>query len=163
MGIARTFTRALAISSGSGMLLRCASALLYFSERESSMIDPIKSDPLQSAPLAYQNETFLNSPDGRILRILAEYQEPLARFRREQIQDTVVFFGSARFEGKSAATKNLTALEKNEANAPLAQQEENLKRAHASVDMARYYEDARRLAHMLTTWSIPKPAARPSD
>src|ERR1700734_2813204 len=116
------------------------------------------TDPLQSAPLAYQNETFLNSPDGRVLRILAEYQEPLARFRREQIQDTVVFFGSARFEGKSAATTHLTALEKNEANAPMAQQEENLKRAHASVDMARYYEDARRLAHMLTKWSIQIPA-----
>jgi predicted Rossmann-fold nucleotide-binding protein len=118
------------------------------------------TDPLQSAPLAYQNETFLNSPDGRVLRILAEYQEPLARFRREQIQDTVVFFGSARFEGKSAATTHLTALEKNEANAPMAQQEENLKRAHANVDMARYYEDARRLAHMLTTWSIQIPARR---
>ena len=54
------------------------------------------TDHLKSAPVAYQNEPFLNSPDGRILRMLAEYQEPLARFRREQIQDTVVFFGSAR-------------------------------------------------------------------
>src|SRR3984957_12583391 len=113
------------------------------------------TDPLQSAPLAYQNETFLNSPDGRVLRILAEYQEPLARFRREQIQDTVVFFGSARFEGKSAATTHLTALEKNEANAPMAQQEENLKRAHASVDMARYYEDARRHRFVVTTGGGP--------
>jgi hypothetical protein len=43
------------------------------------------TDHLKSAPVAYQNEPFLNSPDGRILRILAEYQEPLARFRREQI------------------------------------------------------------------------------
>ena len=43
----------------------------------------------------------------------------------------------------------------------MAQQEENLKRAHASVDMARYYEDARRLAHMLTKWSIQIPAAPP--
>ena len=61
------------------------------------------TDKLKSAPLAYENEPFLNSPDGRILRILAEYQEPLARFRREQIQDTVVFFGSARFQGGEAA------------------------------------------------------------
>src|SRR5271154_6518754 len=99
------------------------------------------TDPLKSAPLAYQNETFLNSPDGRILRILAEYQEPLARFRREQIQDTVVFFGSARFEGATAAKRNLMTLEQNGANSPLAQQEMNLKRAKASVDMARYYED----------------------
>ena len=33
-----------------------------------------------SAPLAYQNEPFLNSPDGRIIRVLSEYMEPLARF-----------------------------------------------------------------------------------
>ena len=52
---------------------------------------------LKSAPVAYENDTFLNGPDGRTLRILAEYPEPLARFRRQRIQDTVVFFGSARF------------------------------------------------------------------
>ncbi len=57
----------------------------------------------KSAPLAYQNEPFLNSPDGRILRIMSEYVEPLARFRREQIQDTVVFFGSARFHSLDTA------------------------------------------------------------
>src|SRR6059058_1209694 len=62
---------------------------------------------LKPAPLAYQNEPFLNSPDGRILRILAEYSEPVARFRREQIQDTVVFFGSARFQSRSEAQKAL--------------------------------------------------------
>jgi uncharacterized protein (TIGR00730 family) len=117
-------------------------------------------DKLKPAPLAYQNEPFLSSPDGRILRILAEYQEPLSRFRREQIQDTVVFFGSARFEGLAAARKNLTAAEKNDAKAPAAEQENNLKRALAAVEMARYYEDARRLAHLLTEWSIQIPARR---
>jgi len=118
------------------------------------------TDKLKPAPLAYENETFINSPDGRILRILAEYQEPLARFRREQIQDTVVFFGSARFQGGSAARKNLTAAERNDAKAPAAQQEKNVKQAMAAVDMARYYEDARRLAFLLTKWSIQIPARR---
>jgi len=47
-------------------------------------------------PIAYLNEKFLNSPDARALRILAEYLEPLAHFRREKVRDTVVFFGSAR-------------------------------------------------------------------
>jgi uncharacterized protein (TIGR00730 family) len=118
------------------------------------------TNKLQPAPLAYQNEPFLRSPDGRILRILAEYQEPLSRFRREQIQDTVVFFGSARFQGSAAAQKNLTAAEKNDAKAPAPQQEKNLKQARAAVDMARYYEDARRLAYLLTQWSIQIPARR---
>ncbi len=118
------------------------------------------TDKLKPAPLAYQNQAFINSPDGRILRILAEYQEPLARFRREQIQDTVVFFGSARFQGRTAARKDLTAAEKNDAKASVAQQQSNLKRAQAAVEMARYYEDARRLAHLLTKWSIQIPARR---
>src|SRR5258706_6934500 len=117
-------------------------------------------DKLNPAPLAYKNEPFLNSPDGRILRILTEYQEPPARFRREQIQDTVVFFGSARFQGGAAAKKNFTAVEKNEAKVSAAQHEANLKIASAAVDMARYYEDARRLAHLLTKWSIQIPARR---
>ena len=117
-------------------------------------------DKLNPAPLAYENQPFINSPDGRILRILAEYQEPLARFRREQIQDTVVFFGSARFHGEDAAKNNLASAEKNAAHVPAAEQQEIQKRAHAAVDMARYYEDARRLAHMLTEWSIQIPARR---
>jgi uncharacterized protein (TIGR00730 family) len=114
----------------------------------------------KSAPLAYRNQAFLNSPDGRILRILSEYQEPLSRFRREQIQDTVVFFGSARFSGHAEAKKSLTAIEKNEAKAPLDQQELQVKRAVAAVDMAQYYEDARRLAFLLTKWSSQIPARR---
>jgi uncharacterized protein (TIGR00730 family) len=118
------------------------------------------TDHLKSAPVAYQNEAFLNSPDGRILRILAEYQEPLARFRREQIQDTVVFFGSARFQGPKAAEFSLAEIEKQRATLPAEQLERERKRAQAGIDMARYYEDARRLAHMLTEWSIQIPARR---
>ena len=112
------------------------------------------NDPLKSAPLAYENERFLNSPEGRILRILAEYSEPLSRFRREQIQDTVVFFGSARFHNRLDAQKNLLALESDPEHAAEHQ------RALASVDMARYYEDARQMAFLLTQWAIQIPARR---
>jgi uncharacterized protein (TIGR00730 family) len=116
------------------------------------------TDFLKSAPLAYENEAFSRSPDGRILRMLAEYQEPLARFRREQIQDTVVFFGSARFQGRKIAAETLAAV--GEKNTSPKQLEQDLKRAQANVDMARYYEDARKLAYMLTKWSITIPARR---
>jgi hypothetical protein len=47
-------------------------------------------------PVAYLNESFLESADARGLRILSEYLEPLSHFRDEKIQDTIVFFGSAR-------------------------------------------------------------------
>src|ERR1700728_381981 len=117
-------------------------------------------EKLNPAPLAYENQPFINSPDGRILRILAEYQDPLSRFRREQIQDTVVFCGSARFQGGDAARKNLATAEKNDSLLSATEQQASLKRARAAVDMARYYEDARRLAFLLTEWSIQIPARR---
>lgn len=110
------------------------------------------------APLAYENEQFINSPDGRILRILSEYNEPLARFRREQIQDTVVFFGSARFHSRMITEQNLVAL--SDLQLSNDQQELRKKRALAAVDMARYYEEARRLAFLLSEWSVQIPARR---
>ncbi len=115
---------------------------------------------LKPAPLAYQNQPFLNSPDGRILRLLSEYSEPLSRFRREQIQDTVVFFGSARVQSRATADKHLNGVRENGVDVAAAQQALDMKRAEAAVDMARYYEDARRLAHLLTKWSAHIPARR---
>ena len=130
---------------------------------------------LAKAPLAYENPVFLNSPEGRALRILAEYSEPLARFRRERIQDTVVFFGSARFANLRSAQRDLQVLEKPGAATPAPEHEQpatldgalhgrenslKLKRAKAAVEMARYYEDARRLAFLLTKWSMKLQSKR---
>ena len=126
---------------------------------------------LLPAPMAYFNPEFLNSPDGRILRILSEYQEPLSRFRREKIQDTVVFFGSARFASLPDAQNALTILEKPGSAKPAPPEQQPggkdsdalqaaLKRAHAGVEMARYYEEARRLAAMLTEWTLTLPGKR---
>jgi uncharacterized protein (TIGR00730 family) len=104
--------------------------------------------------LAYENPRFLNSADGRILRILAEYQEPLARFRRERIQDTVVFFGSARFHSRSDADETLQVLERPYSAQPAPPEEqEKIRMARAGVEMAHYYEEARRLAYLLTEWT----------
>jgi uncharacterized protein (TIGR00730 family) len=49
-------------------------------------------DPL----LSYEDPQFLASDDARPIRILAEYSDPLRRFREQSVHDTVVFFGSAR-------------------------------------------------------------------
>jgi uncharacterized protein (TIGR00730 family) len=128
--------------------------------------DPASAETgMHPAPLAYLNPEFLNSPDGRILRILSEYAEPLSRFRREKIQDTVVFFGSARFAGRDEAQQKLNNLEKPGSAAQPSQAggrdlAADLKRANAGVEMARYYEDARQLARILTEWSITLPGKR---
>lgn len=122
--------------------------------------------PLERAELAYENEDFLNGPDGRLLRIIAEYAEPLARFRRERIQDTVVFFGSARFRALDEASRELELLENTGSQQPAPEEEQparepivgepselRRRRAEAAVEMASYYEDARRLSFLLTQWA----------
>ncbi len=121
------------------------------------------------ALLSYEDPAFLNSPDGRALRIMAEYLKPLAHFRRERIQDTVVFFGSARFTSLDEASRALELLDTSGSAKPASAEEEpatleklasgqatQLQRAHAeaAVEMARYYEDARKLAYLLTQWSM---------
>jgi uncharacterized protein (TIGR00730 family) len=47
-------------------------------------------------PLAYHDREFLESDEGRPLRILSEYLQPLHAFRQQRVHDTIVFFGSAR-------------------------------------------------------------------
>jgi uncharacterized protein (TIGR00730 family) len=118
------------------------------------------SHPHQRAPLAYENPKFLNGPDGRSLRILAEYLEPLSKFRRERIQDTIVFFGSARFQSKEGAQSALAALRKTTDNAPNLQ--DRIHRAESDLATSRYYEDARRLAFLISKWTqtIAQPRHR---
>src|ERR1035437_7395921 len=80
--------------------------------------------PLDTEPLAYENSNFLNRADGRLIRIVSEYMEPLARFRREQIQDTVVFFGSARFRGREEADHALELLDNTGSTRPAPSHEQ---------------------------------------
>jgi len=47
---------------------------------------------------AYRNPEFMNSRAARPLRILAEYAEPRSRLDAERVEDTIVFFGSARLK-----------------------------------------------------------------
>ena len=135
----------------------------------------VEPEPLESAPLAYENPAFIDSPDGRPLRIMAEYTEPMARFRRERVQDTVVFFGSARFRALDVANHELELLDNTGSIRPAPEDEQPAtqdelasgetselrhSRAEAAVEMAHYYEDARALARMVTEWAKTLPGRR---
>ena len=50
---------------------------------------------------AYRDPAFINSKEARSLRILAEYLEPKSRLEQEGVEDTIVFFGSARLKEDS--------------------------------------------------------------
>ena len=94
---------------------------------------------------AYNNDAFLNSKDGRTLRILAEYLEPKSRFERAKVDDTIVFMGSARTLPRELAEKKLREAE---------QSGGDLEAARCALHMAGYYEAARELAFRLTQWSM---------
>jgi uncharacterized protein (TIGR00730 family) len=103
-------------------------------------------------PLAYLDRDFLDSEEARPIRILAEYLEPLRRFRAQNIQDTVVFFGSARIHSREHAEAALAKLmQRLTGTAP--DTDESIIRGRKAVEWSRYYEDARELAKLLTTWS----------
>ena len=104
-------------------------------------------------PLAYLYPEFLESAEARPIRILAEYLEPLRRFREQKIQDTVVFFGSARVDSHERAERALRTLRARGVPQADAQYETELKKSRRALEWARYYEEARELARMLTTWS----------
>ena len=61
--------------------------------------------------LAFLDAAFLESDEARPIRIMAEYLEPLRRFKAQNIQDTVVFFGSARIRSREKADDALGRLE----------------------------------------------------
>jgi len=97
-----------------------------------------------TTPKAYENQDFIHSRDGRALRILAEYHEPLSRLTHYNITDTVVFMGSARLASADDAAAAVAAAQRGEGDAAAAQK---------MMKMSVYYEAARELAHRLTKWS----------
>src|ERR687896_447410 len=103
---------------------------------------------MEPQPLAYLDGTFLESDEARPIRILAEYLEPLRRFRQQKIQDTVVFFGSARVHSRERAEEALGLLLKKPSGTRAGDYEETLRRSRKAVAWSRYYEEARELARL---------------
>ncbi len=108
-------------------------------------------------PLAYLFEEFLASDEARPIRILSEYLEPLQRFREQRVQDTVVFFGSARVDSRERAERALAMANARGTKQAAERFDAELSKSRRALEWARYYEDARSLARMLTSWSLSLP------
>lgn len=100
---------------------------------------------------AYKDLEFLTSSAARTVRILSEYYEPQARLEKSKIEDTIVFFGSARLMSLKDAKKNLREVKKLEGKRGY---KEKLRQAEIHFEMSRYYEDAVELSKRLTEWSM---------
>src|ERR1700680_709035 len=97
-------------------------------------------------PLAYLYPEFLESNHARPTRFLSKYLEPLRRFKEQQIQDTVVFFGSARVDSRERAERALKTLRARGHHDAHEQYESEMTKSRKAIEWARYYEDARELA-----------------
>src|SRR6187455_1450859 len=108
---------------------------------------------MSQQPLAYLDPKFLESFEARPVRILAEYLEPLRRFKDQKIQDTVVFFGSARVDSRERAERALKSLRAR--GVPMSDEKFDieLQKSRKAIEWARYYEEARELARLLTAWT----------
>ena len=91
---------------------------------------------------------------ARPLRILAEYMDPLNRLRLANVSDTIVMFGSARIQSRDHALERLKEVRRNARGRRTPLWRQKVSAARSLVSMSRYYEEARELAHRLTTWSM---------
>ena len=122
---------------------------------------PIGSNP-QPRPAAFHSPEFIDSPEARAIRILAEYLQPETRFRRLSVKNTIVMFGSARIRPLADARARLEAAENNlreESGNALFEQERRA--ADHGLRIARYYDEAMELSKKLTQWSTK--TRRPSQ
>jgi uncharacterized protein (TIGR00730 family) len=124
----------------------------------------LKLKPQHAPKAPHEDPQFLESTPARPLRILAEYTHPLVQLKKEGIGDTIVMFGSARIESHETAHARYTRLKKEKNGklpaAELAKHRAALRHAKSLLEMSRYYEEARQLAHKITSWSLtlgPKP------
>src|SRR5882762_6292421 len=102
----------------------------------------------------YLDAVFMESLPARPVRILTEYIDPLERLRREKVGDTIVMFGSARILSRDQALARLEKARKGAKRRNTPERRTALRDAKASLEMSRYYEEARELARRITSWAM---------
>jgi hypothetical protein len=114
----------------------------------------MKPRRLQTAPLAYLNPQFMDSKAARVLRMMAEYFDPLVRLRRAGVADTIVIFGSARIGPQDVALARLRRVERLTRRRKSREARMRVREARMAVEVSRYYEEARELSKRITEWSM---------
>lgn len=106
-------------------------------------------------PKSYKNLDFLTSHDARSIRVQCELIEPEQRFRNQQVQNTIVFFGSARSVDTQRAEEKAKAL-RNQADKEANSEKKAKLKANANyvLKLAKYYDDAVELSKRMTAWSM---------
>lgn len=100
--------------------------------------------------LAQEDIDLLGQEDLRPLRLQLELLKPERILHEQGIESTIVVFGSARVADHETACAHLAALEQTAAAAD-ALPERKLALSRRRVEQARYYEQARRFARLIST------------
>jgi uncharacterized protein (TIGR00730 family) len=97
----------------------------------------------------------MNCTEARTLRILAEFLEPERRFAKEAIEETIVFFGSARIRPPKLAKAELKKIEEtiSKIKNPKKKNFDLQKNARMKVELSKYYDDCVELSYLLTSWA----------
>lgn len=105
--------------------------------------------PQSAYRLAFTDTDFLLREDMRPIRMQLELLKPELVQNELGIKATIVMFGSARIPSDETARAAL-------AQAKLGGDEATIKRAEVQLSMSRYYEEARRFAHIVTKASMER-------
>ncbi len=114
-------------------------------DRRQALLEAILHGPAYR--LAYEDAEFLDRDDLRPLRLQMELLKPERELRRQGIGSTVVVFGSARILSREDAQEQLAAVEE---QAP-GRQPDDRSMPRRRLAQARYYEEARRFARMVSS------------
>jgi len=108
---------------------------------------------------AYDNREFIHSSEGRAIRVQCELTQPKYRFRQYEIENTLVFFGSARIPSPEAAMENLDEVKSSIKDLKHHSKEDahRLKYAEAGMRASTFYQASQDLAYELTKWSLDLP------
>ncbi|HZN59511.1 MAG TPA: TIGR00730 family Rossman fold protein [Planctomycetota bacterium] len=101
---------------------------------------------------AFEDTEFLNRDELRPVRLQLEMWKPDLIQREHGISSTIVVFGSARVVERPTAEIRLKALEEKLLQNPESQRlQRQVRAARRLLESSRYYEDARKLAHLISS------------
>ncbi len=102
--------------------------------------------------VAYEDISFLNQDDLRPVRLQLELLKPETLLRLHNIRTTIVVFGSARTLPRDVAERQLESLTaKRDERKDDPDFEGQVKAAEKRLQYARYYEEARKFARIVST------------
>jgi len=128
---------------------------LFPSAHEDAKAARLYVDSLQSLSpsykLAYQDEEFLLRDELRPVRLQLELLKPELVQQEHHIESTIVIYGSARIPDPERARKDLERIEKEAQKAgDTPDIRVKMAKARDAVKRSRYYEEARKLGHLIS-------------